>query len=185
MLIKIYNENPNPKDIRKIADILRNGGIIIYPTDTVYGMGCDITQTRAVERVARLKGVDVEKSNFSFICSDLSHLSLYTRPISSHVFKIIRKNAPGPFTFVLEASSNVPKYFKGRKKTVGIRIPDNEIICEIVRELGNPIVSTSIHDEDEMLEYSIDPELIHEKYGEVTDLVVDGGTGEIIPSTVV
>ncbi len=185
MLIRLFNENPNPRDIRKIADSLREGGIIIYPTDTVYGMGCDITNSRAVEKIARIKGIDVDKSNFSFICSDLSHLSLYTRPISNHVFKIIRKHVPGPFTFILEANNNVPKYFKGRKKTVGIRIPDNNIVCEIVRELGNPIVSTSIHDEDEMLEYSIDPELIHEKYRDITDLVVDGGTGEIVPSTVV
>lgn len=185
MLIRIYNENPNPRDIRKVAEILRNGGIIIYPTDTVYGMGCDITNSRAVEQVARLKGVDVEKSNFSFICCDLSHLSTFTKPISNQAFKIIRRNTPGPFTFILEANNQVPKYFKGKKKTVGIRIPDNTIICEIVRELGNPIVSTSIHDEDEVLEYSIDPELIHEKYGDVTDLVVDGGTGSIIPSTIV
>ncbi len=185
MLVKLYNENPNPKDIRKVADLLLEGGIIIYPTDTVYGMGCDITNAKAVEKVARLKGVNIEKSNFSFICSDLGHLSLYTRPISGHIFKIIRKNVPGPFTFILEANNNVPKYFKGKKKTVGIRIPDNNIICEIVRELGNPIVSTSIHDEDEVLEYSIDPELIHEKYGQITDLVVDGGIGEIIPSTIV
>jgi len=185
MLIRLYNENPNPRDIRKVVEVLQNGGIIIYPTDTVYGMGCDITNSKAVEKVARLKGVDIEKSNFSFICSDLHHLSLYTRPISSYVFKIIRRNVPGPFTFILEASGNVPKYFKGKKKTVGIRIPDNNIICEIVRELGNPIVSTSIHDEDEILEYSIDPELIHEKYSDVTDLVVDGGTGAIIPSTIV
>ncbi len=161
------------------------GGVIIYPTDTVYGMGCDITQTKAVEKVARLKGVNIEKSNFSFICSDLSHLSVYTRPISNPVFKIIRKNVPGPFTFILEANNQVPKYFQGRKKTVGIRIPDNNIIRDIVRELGNPIVSTSIHDEDEMLEYSIDPEMIHEKYGELTDLVIDGGTGGITPSTMV
>jgi tRNA threonylcarbamoyl adenosine modification protein (Sua5/YciO/YrdC/YwlC family) len=185
MLIKLYNENPNSKDIRRIADILRIGGIIIYPTDTVYGMGCDITNARAVEKVAFHKGIDVDKSNFSFICSDLSHLSVYTKPISSHVFKIIRKNIPGPFTFILEANNNVPKYFKGKKKTVGIRIPDNNIICDIVRELGNPIVSTSIHDEDEMLEYSIDPELIHEKFREITDVVIDGGLGEIVPSTVV
>jgi len=185
MVIRLYNENPNPKEIRRIAEVLREGGIIIYPTDTVYGMGCDITNSRAVEEVARLKGIDVEKSNFSFICSDLSHLSVYTRPISNHIFKIIRKNTPGPFTFILEANNQVPKYFKGRKKTVGIRIPDNNIICEIIRELGNPIVSTSIHDEDEMLEYSIDPELIHEKYRDVADLVIDGGTGEIVPSTIV
>ncbi len=185
MIVKLYNENPNPKDIRKIADLLHEGGIIIYPTDTVYGMGCDITNLKAVEKVARIKGVNIEKSNFSFICSDLGHLSLYTRPISSQAFKIIRKNVPGPFTFILEANSNVPKYFKGKKKTVGIRIPDNNIIREIVRELGNPIVSTSIHDEDEMLEFSIDPELIHEKYADLTDLVIDGGTGEIVPSTIV
>ncbi len=185
MLIRLYNENPNPRDIRKIAEVLRDGGLIIYPTDTVYGMGCDITNTRAVEKVARIKGIDVRKANFSFICSDLSHLSLYTRPISNSVFKVIRKNVPGPFTFILEANNQVPKYFQGRKKTVGIRIPDNNIIREIVRELGNPIVSTSIHDEDEVLEYSIEPELIHEKYGELADLVIDGGTGAIVPSTIV
>ncbi len=185
MLVKLYNENPNPREIRQIGTILRNGGIIIYPTDTVYGMGCDITNSKAVEKVARLKGIDIDKSNFSFICSDLSHLSTYTRPISNHFFKIIRKNVPGPFTFILEANNNVPKYFKGRKKTVGIRIPANQIIRDIVQELGNPIVSTSIHDEDEILEYSIDPELIHEKYGEMIDMVVDGGMGEIIPSTMV
>jgi tRNA threonylcarbamoyl adenosine modification protein (Sua5/YciO/YrdC/YwlC family) len=185
MLIRLYNENPNSKDIRKVAEILKGGGIIIYPTDTVYGMGCDITNARAVEKVALLKGIDVDKSNFSFMCADLSHLSVYTRPIPAPVFKVIRKNVPGPFTFILDANSQVPKYFKGKKKTVGIRIPDNNIIREIVRELGNPIVSTSIHDEDEMLEYSIDPELIHEKYKDITDVVVDGGTGEIIPSTIV
>lgn len=185
MLVRLYNENPNPREIRRIAEILKNGGIIIYPTDTVYGMGCDITNTKAVEKVARLKGIDVDKSNFSFICSDLSHLSLYSRPISNHVFKVIRKNVPGPFTFILEGNNNVPKYFKGKKKTVGIRIPANEIIQEIVKELGNPIVSTSIHDEDAILEYSIEPELIHEKYRDMTDLVIDGGIGEIIPSTII
>jgi len=185
MLLRLYNENPNPREVRRVADILHNGGIIIYPTDTVYGMGCDITNPRAVGQVARMKGIHVEKANFSFICSDLSHLSLYTRPISNPVFKIIRKNAPGPFTFILEANNHVPKYFQGRKKTVGIRIPDNNIIRAIVRELGNPIVSTSIHDEDAILEYSIEPELIHEKYMEMVDLVIDGGLGEIIPSTIV
>lgn len=185
MLLRLFNENPNPKEIRRIVEILQKGGIIIYPTDTVYGMGCDISDARAVERVARIKGIDVSKSNFSFICSDLSNLSDFTKPISSPVFKIIKKNVPGPFTFILEANNKVPKYFKGKKKTVGIRVPDNNIICEIVRELGNPIVSTSIHDEDEILEYSIDPELIHEKYENIVDAVIDGGTGAIIPSTVV
>lgn len=185
MLVKLFNENPNPREIRKIVDILQDGGIIIYPTDTVYGMGCDITNAKAVEKVARLKDIKIEKSNFSFICSDFSHLSLYTKPINNSVFKLIRKNLPGPFTFILEANNNVPKYFKGKKKTVGIRIPNNNIIRDIVAELGNPIMSTSIHDEDEILEYTTDPELIYEKYKDVVDIVIDGGYGELTPSTIV
>ncbi len=185
MLLRLYNENPNPRDVRKVAEVLRDGGIIIYPTDTVYGMGCDIMNAKAVENVARYKGIKVEKANFSFICSDLSHLSDYTRPISNSVFKIIKKNLPGPFTFILEANNNVPKYFKGKKKTVGIRIPDNNIIRDIVYELGNPILSTSIHDEDEIREYTTDPELIYEKYQDFADIVVDGGPGELAPSTIV
>lgn len=185
MLVRLYNENPNPRDIRIIVDILRQGGVIIYPTDTVYGMGCDITNQKAVEKVARFKGIKVEKSNFSFICSDFSHLSDFTKPIPNHIFKLIRKNLPGPFTFILEANNNVPKYFKGKKKTVGIRIPNNEIIRSIVEELGNPIMSTSIYDEDEIMEYTTDPELIHEKYQDVVDVVIDGGYGELLPSTIV
>jgi len=184
MLVKLFNENPNLREILKIVEVLRKGGLIIYPTDTVYGLGCDITNAKAVERVARIKGVKVEKNNFSFICSDLSHLSDYTKPISSSVFKLMKKNLPGPFTFILEANNNVPKYFKG-KKTVGIRVPDNNIIREIVRELGNPILSTSVHNEDEIIEYITDPELIYEKYQETAEIVVDGGYGELIPSTVV
>lgn len=185
MLVKLFNENPNPREIRKIVEVLRDGGIIIYPTDTVYGLGCDITNSKAVEKVARIKGIKVEKNNFSFICSDFSHLSLYTKPISNTTFKLLKKNLPGPFTFILEASNNVPKYFKGKKKTVGIRIPDNNIIRDIVAELGNPILSTSVHDEDEILEYTTDPELIYEKYQDLTDIVIDGGPGELIPSTIV
>lgn len=185
MLLRLFNENPNPRDVRQVVDVLRNNGVIIYPTDTVYGMGCDITNPKAVEKVARLKGVKVEKANFSFICSDLSHLSDYTKPISNTVFKLMKKNLPGPFTFILDANNNVPKYFKGKKKTVGIRIPENNIIREIVNELGNPILSTSIYDEDEILEYTTDPELIHEKYADLVDLVIDGGYGELAPSTVV
>lgn len=184
MLVKLFNENPNPREILRIVDVLRDGGIIIYPTDTVYGLGCDITNARAVEKVARIKGVKVEKNNFSFICSDLSHLADYTKPIPNPIFKLMKKNLPGPFTFLLEANNNLPKYFKG-KKTVGIRVPDNNIIREIVRQLGNPILSTSIKDDDEILEYTTDPELIDEKYGEITDLVIDGGYGELIPSTIV
>ncbi|MFW6371911.1 MAG: L-threonylcarbamoyladenylate synthase [Bacteroidota bacterium] len=185
MLLKIYNENPNPRDIRKVVDVLRQGGVIIYPTDTVYGMGCDITNQKAVEKVAQFKGIKIEKANFSFICSDLSHLSDYTKPISSSVFKLMKKNLPGPFTFILEANNNVPRYFKGKKKTVGIRVPDNNIIREITYELGNPVLSTSIYDEDEILEYTTDPELIYEKFQDFTDLVIDGGYGELIPSTVI
>lgn len=185
MLLKIYNENPNPRDVRKVVDVLRDGGLIIYPTDTVYGLGCDITNQKAVEKVAQFKGIKIEKANFSFICSDLSHLSDYTKPISSTVFKLMKKNLPGPFTFILEANNNVPRYFKGKKKTVGIRVPDNNIIREIVYELGNPILSTSIYDEDEILEYTTDPELIYEKFQDFADLVIDGGYGELIPSTVI
>lgn len=185
MLLKIYHENPNPKDVRRVVDVLRNGGIIIYPTDTVYGMGCDITNQKAVEKVARFKNVSVEKSNFSFICSDLSHLSDFSKPVSNQVFKLLKKYLPGPFTFILNANSNVPRYFKGKKKTVGVRIPDNSIIIEIVKELGNPIMSTSIHDDDEIVEYSTDPELIHERFHDIVDMVVDGGYGDNIPSTIV
>lgn len=185
MLVRLYNDNPNSREIRKIVDILRNGGLIIYPTDTVYGLGCDIMNSKAVEKVARIKGIKVEKSNFSFICSDFSHLSDFTKPIPSHTFKLIRKNLPGPFTFILEANNKVPKYFKGKKKTVGIRIPDNNIIREIVNELGNPIMSTSIHDDDSIIEYTTDPELIYEKYQDIVDVVIDGGYGELIPSTIV
>ena len=185
MLVKLYNENPNPREVRGIVDVLRNGGLIIYPTDTVYGLGCDITNQKAVEKIARWKGVKLDKSNFSFICSDFSHLSVYSKPISNAVFKLIKKNLPGPFTFILEANNNVPKYFNGKKKTVGIRIPDNNIIRDIVAELGNPIVSTSIHDDDEVLDYTVDPELIHEKFQDMADIVIDGGYGEVIPSTIV
>lgn len=185
MLVKIYEENPNEREIRKVVDVLKNGGVIIYPTDTVYGIGCDITQAKAVERVARIKQVQVEKSNFSFICSDLSQLSDYTRPISNPVFKLIRRCLPGPYTFILNANNNVPKYFKGKKKTVGIRVSDNRIITSIVRELGNPIMSTSVHDDDEIIEYTTDPELIHEKFSDLVDLVIDGGYGGNLASTVI
>jgi tRNA threonylcarbamoyl adenosine modification protein (Sua5/YciO/YrdC/YwlC family) len=185
MLIKIYPENPNPKDIRMVVDVLQDGGIIVYPTDTVYGLGCDITNAKAVEKVARYKNVKVEKSNFSFICSDLSHLSDFSKPVSNQLFKLLKHYLPGPYTFILNANNNVPKYFKGKKKTVGVRIPDSPIIREIVRVLGNPIMSTSIHDDDEIVEYSTDPELIHEKFKDIADLVIDGGYGDNIPSTIV
>jgi len=183
-LIKIYPENPNPKAIKKVVDVLRSGGLIIYPTDTVYGLGCDITNTRALEKVARIKGVKLEKANFSFICEDLSNLSDYVKQIDTSTFKILKRALPGPYTFILPGSKQLPSVFK-KKKTVGIRVPDNAIALEIVRELGNPIVSTSIRDEDEIIEYTTDPELIYEKWKNTVDVVVDGGYGGNEPSTIV
>ena len=185
MLIKLYEENPDQRRIDQVIEVLRNGGLVAYPTDTVYGIGCDIMNQKAVERVAGLKGIQLEKSHFSFICYDLSHLSDYTRPIPNNIFKLMKRNLPGPFTFILEANNNVPRYFKGKKKTVGIRVPDNNIIREIVRELGNPIFSTSVHSEDEIEAFMTDPELIHEEYADKIDLVIDGGFGDNQVSTVV
>jgi len=185
MLIRLYNENPNLKDVLKVVEILRDGGVIIYPTDTIYGIGCDITKPKAVERVARIKNVKPEKADFSFIFYDLSNISDYCKPIPNGIFKLMKKNLPGPFTFILSANSNIPKLFRSTKKSIGIRIPQNNIIREIVKELGNPILSTSVHDEDTIVEYTTDPELIHEKYGDLVDLVIDGGFGGNIPSTVI
>ncbi len=182
--VKIYNDNPNEAAIKKVVDVLRNGGIIIYPTDTVYGLGCDITNTKALERVAKLKGIKLEKANLSFICYDLSHISDYVKQIDTATFKLLKRTLPGPYTFILPGNNDLPKVFKN-KKTVGIRVPDNNIIRALVNELGNPIISTSIHDEDEVLEYSTDPELIFEKWQNVVDLVIDGGYGDNTPSTVI
>ncbi|MFD1768523.1 L-threonylcarbamoyladenylate synthase [Sphingobacterium suaedae] len=185
MLLKIYEDNPNSKAIQQAVDILRKGGVIIYPTDTVYGIGCDITNHRAIERVCQIRGLRPEKSNLSFICYDLTDISNYTKPFDTAVFRVLKKALPGPFTFIFNASGQVPKLLSSKKKTVGIRVPDNQIVREIVRELGNPIVTSSIHDEDEIIEYSTDPELIHEKYEELVDLVIDGGYGGNIASTIV
>jgi len=182
-LIKIYPKNPNQKEIDKITTVLKNGGLIIYPTDTVYGLGCDITNKKALEKVARIKGIKLEKSNFSFICNDLSNLSDYVKQFNTPVYKLLKRTLPGPYTYILKGNSALPKIFK-RKKTVGIRVPDNNIIRAIVKSLGNPIVSTSIHDEDSILEYTTDPELIFEKWHNLVDIVVDGGYGGNIPSTV-
>ncbi len=185
MLMRIHPENPSLRQIDKVVEVLKKGGIIIYPTDTVYGLGCDIFNAKAVEKIARIKGLKLEKANFSFICHDLSHLSYYTRHISNSVFKLMKKYLPGPFTFILEASGNVPKIFKNKKKTVGIRIPDHHIPLEIVRKLGNPILTTSIHDYDKVLDYTTDPELINDNLGHLVDIVIDGGYGNNIASTVV
>ncbi len=182
---KLYEENPNERIVEKVVEILKKGGVIIYPTDTVYGIGCDIMNQKAVERVARIKGLKLEKANFSFICYDLSHLSDYTKGVNNATYKLMRKNLPGQFTFVLQASSQVPKLFKSKKKTVGIRIPNNNICREIVRVLGNPILTTSVKNDDEILEYTTDPELIREDYDNLVDAVIDGGYGQNVPSTIV
>lgn len=185
MFIKIYEENPNPKSIEQVVDIIKRGGVVIYPTDTIYGIGCDITNPKAIDRVCRIRGIKKEKSNLSFICNDLTSISQYTRPLDNATFRLLKRSLPGPFTYIFNASSQVPKLLSSKKKTVGIRVPDNNIAREIVKQLGNPIISTSIHDDDEVIEYSTDPELIYEKYGTVVDAVIDGGYGKNIPSTVV
>lgn len=182
--IKIYPENPNPRDIKKVVDIISKGGLVIYPSDTVYALGCDITNLKALERVAQLKGVKLDKANFSFVCADLSNLSDYVRQIDSATFKLLKRALPGPYTFILPGNNNLPTVFK-KKKEVGIRVPDNSIVQAIVRELGNPIISTSIHDEDEVVEYTTDPELIFEKWEHLVDVVIDGGYGDNVPSTVI
>ena len=182
--IKLYEENPNPKEVKRVVETLRKGGLVIYPTDTVYGLGCDITNYKALERIARIKGVKLEKANWSFICADLSNLSDYVRQINTSTFKILKRALPGPFTFILPGNNRLPKPFK-KKKTVGIRIPDNNIINALVVELGNPIVSTSIRDEDVLLEYTTDPELIFEKWQNLVDIVIDGGYGGNMASTIV
>lgn len=182
--IKLYAENPEMRKIERIVDVLRNGGVIIYPTDTIYGMGCDIRNQRALERVARIKGINVKKSNFSFICYDLSNISEFTRALSTPVFKVMKKTLPGPYTFILEANNNVPKMLNSNKKTVGIRVPDHDIPRLLVKELGSPIITTSIRDEDDVIEYSTDPELIYEKYRDLVDIVIDGGYGQNVPSTI-
>lgn len=183
MLIKLYNENPNPREVDKIVASLRDGSIIIYPTDTLYGIGCDALNVRAVEKICALKGINPQKSNLSIICNDLSSISEYAK-VSTPIFKLMKKNLPGPFTFILPTTSSLPKIYKNRK-TVGIRIPDNNIIRHIVKQLGNPILSTSVKDENDEMEYTTDPELIYEKWGSFADMVIDGGTGGTEASTVV
>ena len=185
MLIKIYPDNPNPRHIITVVDCLRSGGTVIFPTDTIYALGCDIYKTRAIDRVAQIKGTRREKANFSFLCHDLSQLSDFTKPINNDVFKLMKSTLPGPYTYILNANNNVPKLFQSKKKTLGIRVPDNNILSEIIRELGNPITSTSVHDEDDIIEYTTDPELIHEKFESLVDIVIDGGYGDNEPSTII
>lgn len=183
MRIKLYPENPNPRDVERVVRALRDGALVVYPTDTVYAIGCDALNVRAVERICKLKGVNPQKSNLSIVCADLSNLSEYAQ-VSNAAFRLMRRNLPGPFTFILPTSHRLPKVYKNRRE-VGVRVPDNSIVQALVQALGAPLLTMSVHDEDEMLEYSTDPELIDEKYDGVVDIVVDGGYGGAEPSTVV
>jgi len=182
--IKIYEDKPSEAAIKKVVQVLKDGGLVIYPTDTVYGLGCDITNTRALEKLAKIKGIKLEKANFSFVCSSLSNISDYVKQIDTSTFKILKRALPGPYTFILPGNNDLPKEFR-KKKTVGIRVPANNIALQIVELLGNPIVSTSIHDEDEVIEYSTDPELIFEKWNNKVDIVIDGGYGDNVASTII
>ncbi len=185
MLLKIHPENPSERLIKIVVDCLRNGGVVIYPTDTVYSIGCDIYQPKAVQKVAQIKNIKPEKANFSLICDDLSHLSDFTKPFPTTIYKTMKKGMPGPYTFILRANSNVPKLFQSSKKTVGIRVPENKIARLIVKELGNPIISSSVYDNDKIVEYTTDPELIHENYQHLVDIVINGGYGGNQASTVI
>ena len=185
MLLRIHRENPQGKKIQQVVECLNDGGIIIYPTDTVYGLGCDIFKQKAVEKIARIKELNIKKHNFSFICSDLSHLSDFTKPIDRSIYKLMKKALPGAFTFILNANNTIPKLFKNNRKTIGIRVPNHHITRNIVELLGNPILTTSIYDNDSIVEYSTYPELIYEKYKKQVDIVIDGGCGNLVPSTIV
>jgi len=185
MLLRIYPENPDPDRIRRVADLLDQGGIVIYPTDTVYAIGCDIKAYKSIEKIARLKGQNPKNPDMSLIFSDMSQLAEYTIIIDNRIFKLLKRNLPGPFTFIVQANNQIPKMFKNKKKTVGIRMPDHRIVLELVKELGRPIITTSIHDPDEVIEYTTDPELIYEKYKDFADIVINGGYGKNEASTVV
>ena len=185
MILKIHPDNPNSREIKKVIECLKDGGVIVYPSDTVYGIGCDIFNKKAVERIAKIKGINIKKNNFSFICSDLSHISDFTKPIENSTYKLMKRNLPGPFTFILNANNSIPKLFKINKKTIGIRVPNHNIPLEIVLQLGNPIITTSVKEDDEILEHSTNPELIYEKLKHLVDIVIDGGFTGIQPSTIV
>ena len=185
MLIKIYPKNPDERKIRQVVDCLKEGGIIIYPTDTVYALGCDAFNKKALERICRIKNLDIKKHKLSFLCYDLSHISDFTKQLSTSTYKLMKKTLPGPYTYILNANNNIPKLFKSKKKEIGIRIPDNSIAREIVKLLERPIATTSIKDEDKLIEYSTDPELIYLNYSHQVEIVIDGGYGENIPSTII
>lgn len=183
--LKIYPENPDDRRMGKVLDVLRDGGLVIYPTDTVYGIGCDFSNQKAVERICRIKQINPKKQNLSFICHDLSQVATYTRQISNSTFKLMKRVLPGPYTFILEANNQVPKILHTKKKTVGIRIPNHPVPLLMVEQLGNPIITTSVKDDDEIIEYTTDPELIYEDFKELVDIVIDSGIGNNKPSTIV
>lgn len=185
MLLQIHPDNPDTRKIAQVIKTLKKGGIIIYPTDTVYSMACDMNNRKAVERMAQLKGIKAEKANFSLICYDLSHISDFTVQFGNNIYKMMKRALPGPYTFILNANTSIPKLFRSKKKTIGIRVPDNNIARMLVQELGNPLISTSVHDDDELLEYITDPELIHEKYESTIDIIIDGGYGQNEASTII
>ena len=185
MLIQIHPRNPEPRKIKMVVECLQAGGVVIFPTDTIYALGCSIYQHKAVDRICRIKGVELAKSNFSFICHSLSNISDFTRPFDRQTYKLLNRSLPGAYTFILNAGSLVPSLYRSRKKTIGIRVPDFAITLELVRELGNPLMSTSLHEQDGFIEYPTDPELIYEKYQKLVDMVVDGGPGRILPSTII
>jgi tRNA threonylcarbamoyl adenosine modification protein (Sua5/YciO/YrdC/YwlC family) len=185
MLLQIHPDNPDKRKIDQVISILRKGGVIIYPTDTVYSMACDLNNRKAVEKMAQIKGVKIEKANFSLICSDLSNISDYTVQFGNNIYKMMKRALPGPYTFILNANNSVPKLFKSKKKTIGIRVPNNNIALSIVEHLGNSLISTSVRDDDEILDYITDPELIHEKYEKLIDVVIDGGYGNNEASTII
>jgi tRNA threonylcarbamoyl adenosine modification protein (Sua5/YciO/YrdC/YwlC family) len=184
MLINIHPDNPDPRKVKQVIECLLGGGVIIYPTDSVYSIGCDLNNSKAVERVARIKGIQLKDANFSLVCRDLSHLSEYCKPIENNIYKLMKRALPGPYTFILNANNNVPKIFKSKKKTIGIRVPDHPVSLAIVTAMGSPLVATSVHDDDEILEYTTDPELIHERYEDLVDIVIHGGIGNLEASTV-
>ena len=184
-LLRIHPENPEGRKIKQAIEIIKDGGVIIYPTDTIYGLGCDITNNKAVERICRIKDIKPNKANFSFICPDLSNIAFYTKPFSSNIYKIMRKNLPGPFTFILKASNQVPKMLKNNRKQVGIRVPNSPIVSHLLEQLDDPIMSTSISMPDDITPYPTDPEEIYEQYKHQVDLTIDGGFGGNQPSTIV
>lgn len=185
MLVEIHPQNPEPRKIAQAIEIIRKGGVIIFPTDTIYALGCDLNNTKAIEKVCRILGKKPEKANLSLICADLRDLSAYSAPINSHVFKLMKSCLPGPFTFILKSSRLVPKLFQTNKKTVGIRVPDNKIIHSLLEQLGHPLVSASVHSEDEIIDYLTDPTEIYEQFESQIDLLIDGGAGDNQPSTVI